>query len=366
MIRVIQIIDSLHVGGAERVAVNYANGLVSKINKSHICVTREEGPLLKSLNSDVGYIYLNKKSTLDLMAIFKLKNYVTLNKIDVLHAHSSSFFIAILIKLLLPKLQVVWHDHFGNSEFLSKRPKVILRIFSRFFTYIISVNLQLKSWSLENLACKKVKYVKNFSVLNNSGLDNTSLTGMSGKRILCLANLRAQKNHIRLLEAFKIVKNKYPDWTLHCVGKNFNDAYSELFFSKLKALDLEAYVNFYDSKIDILNIMNQSNIGVLISKSEGLPLALLEYGIAKLPIIATNVGDCGMLISDQSLGILLEDDGKSNVANAIIKYIEDFAYSQKTAENFNLKISKEYSSEAILSEILGIYNFIIANKVSMK
>ena len=60
MIRVLQIIDSLQVGGAERVAVNYANGLTDFIDESHLCVTREEGPLLKSVDSNVDYIYLNK------------------------------------------------------------------------------------------------------------------------------------------------------------------------------------------------------------------------------------------------------------------------------------------------------------------
>jgi len=362
MIRVLQIIDSLQVGGAERVAVNYANGLTDFIDESHLCVTREEGPLLKSVDSNVDYIYLNKKSTLDIKAIFKLKEYVSKNRIDILHAHSSSFFIAILVKMLLPSLKIVWHDHYGNSELLNQRPKTILRLSSRFFSHIFSVNSQLKDWSINNLVCEKVSYMKNFAVLNKLFSDLTFLAGREDKRILCLANLRQQKNHIRLLEAFEIIKNKYPDWSLHCVGKDFKDAYSELFFSKIKTLNLKEDVYFYDSRSDILNIMKQCNIGLLISKSEGLPLALLEYGIAKLPVISTDVGNCGMLISDESLGVLLSTDNKQEVADAIICYIENEKYMKSSASNFNTKIKNEYSGDVILKDILGIYESIISLK----
>lgn len=361
MIRAIQIIDSLQIGGAERVAVNYANGLASLLDASHICATREEGLLLKNINKEVSYVFLNKKSALDVKAIFKLKNYITQHKIDIIHAHSSSFFIATLVKIMSPKVKIVWHDHYGNSEFLSKRPKFILRLSSRLFSYIFSVNSKLKAWSLDNLLCKRVEYIKNFPVLDKINSDFTILNGTIEKRVLCLANLREQKNHIRLLEAFEIVKNKYPDWTLHCVGKDFKDLHSERFFFKLNELGLNDHVYFYNSRSDILNILQQCTIGMLISKSEGLPLALLEYGIANLPVISTNVGNCGMLIPDKSYGILLGDDDKENVANAILCYIKDLDYRRSCAHNFNLQIEKDYSSKVIFSQVLDIYKRIMSN-----
>ena len=51
--RVLQLIDSLHPGGAERVSVNIANALVENIDKSFLCVTREEGILKESLTPSV-------------------------------------------------------------------------------------------------------------------------------------------------------------------------------------------------------------------------------------------------------------------------------------------------------------------------
>jgi glycosyltransferase involved in cell wall biosynthesis len=46
----------------------------------------------------------------------------------------------------------------------------------------------------------------------------------------------------------------------------------------------------YGSQQDVENILNQATIAVLSSQSEGLPVALLEYGLYK-PVVVTAVGD---------------------------------------------------------------------------
>ena len=59
--RILQIIDSLDIGGAEKMAVNYANALSHKIEFSGLVTTRREGELKSQLNSEVNYLFLNRK-----------------------------------------------------------------------------------------------------------------------------------------------------------------------------------------------------------------------------------------------------------------------------------------------------------------
>ncbi|WP_412560349.1 glycosyltransferase [Winogradskyella sp. MIT101101] len=364
MVKVLQIIDSLHAGGAERLAVNYANELNENQIDSHLCATRSEGPLLESLDVNVGYIFLNRKSTLDIAAIFRLRSYISNHKINIIHAHASSYFISTVVKLLIPRVKIVWHDHYGNSEFLEKRPVKTLRLCSYQFSQIFSVNPKLESWAKNKLLCKNVRYIKNFPVLKIPHTHLTELKGKDGKRILCLANLREQKNHIRLLEAFKLIIRSHPDWTLHCIGKDFEDDYSKLFFSKLNEYGLQNHVFFYNAKSDILNILQQGTIGVLVSKSEGLPLALLEYGLAGLPVVCTDVGNCGNLIPNGSYGILIKNDNATLIAAAINKFIEDENYRTTSAKNFNLMTSENYSKERVIKEVVKIYHKITTHNKS--
>ena len=67
--KVLQIIDSLKAGGAERMAVNIANVLAKEGHDSHLCVTRKEGLLQQAIDPEVAYLFLNKKGKIGWRAI---------------------------------------------------------------------------------------------------------------------------------------------------------------------------------------------------------------------------------------------------------------------------------------------------------
>ena len=264
--RIVQIIDSLEPGGAERMAMQYANALAARIEFSGLVVTRNEGALDSQIDAKVSYLYLNKKKTVDFKALSTLRNYVIQHNVTVVHAHSTSFFLAFLLKLSMPSLKLIWHDHYGNSDFLSKRPFGMLRIVAPFFNGIIAVNQQLKSWAETRLNSSTVIYLANFSSEENTVSEHTILRGMEGKRIVCIANLREQKDHFTLLRVAEKLKVYDADWTFHLIGKDFGDDYSNKIRTLIVELDLEKNVFLYGSKLDIKNILDQTTLAVLTSK----------------------------------------------------------------------------------------------------
>lgn len=352
--RVLQLIDSLQAGGSERVAVNIANALSKNIEYSSLCATRKEGLLKQDILKKVDYLFLNKKHVLDIESIKRLNRFVKENQVEIIHAHSSSFFLATLIKLFNRNVSIIWHDHYGNSEFLNKRKHNVLKLCSKYFSHTFSVNKDLEEWAKEKLKLKSVSYLPNFGTLNKR-LVVTNLKGDTGKRIVCLANLRSQKDHITLIKAFKLVINQYQDWTLHCIGKNFKDEYSKLVENKIRELGLEKSVFLYDSKPDIYNILSQCQIGVLSSKSEGLPIALLEFGLAKLAVIATKVGENETVITHKTNGLLVNRSASKELAEAIKLYIENKELRDTFAERFNEHIEKNYSLKSQIETILSTY-----------
>ncbi|WP_166963627.1 glycosyltransferase [Yeosuana marina] len=352
--RVLQLIDSLHAGGAERVAVNYANALVHLTESSYLCATRAEGILKESLSKEVHYLFLKKTATIDLKAIKTLNGFIKNNEITIIHAHSSSFFLATLLKVLHPKLVLVWHEHYGNRNQTSNISKFILKSCSYFFTCIITVNESLKLRCEKKLLTKNVYVLPNYPIIN-SLLKVTTLYGESGKRVVCLANFRPDKDHINLLKAFKLVITKHSDWTLHLVGQDLNDDYSKTIKSYIKDQDLEAHVFLYGSCSDINHILYQSSIGVLSSKSEGLPLALLEYGLAGLPVVATNVGDCFQVISNTKEGLLIPSENKDALSDALCSFITNTALRHQVGQNLKSKVTTSFSETAIINRLLKLY-----------
>lgn len=351
--RIVQIIDSLEIGGAEKMAVNYANALSHRIEFSGLVTTRAEGKLKNELLNTVSYLFLNKKSTLDLGAVFRLKHYCKKNKVEFLQPHSSSYFTAFLVKLIYPKVKIIWHDHNGLSEFISTQKSLVLKFASYFFKGIIVVNFKLKAWAEKELYCKKVIYLPNFTAFDTTIKSETILKGIQGKRILCLANLRDQKNHYFLLKVAKKLKETHPDWTFHLVGKDFEDDYSNTIRTIIKKEELEKHVLIYGSKNDIKNIISQSDIAILTSKSEGLPIALIEYGLSKKPVVTTNVGEIPLIIKDGENGFmvgvndidLFHDNLNSLITNQNLR----IAFGNSLFET----IQNDHSEECILENYLN-------------
>ena len=350
--RILQLIDSLEAGGAERMAVNYANALAKQIDFSGLVVSRKEGPLVNQIDEGVSYFFLNRKSVFDFKALFKLRNYVVLHKVTLVHAHSTSFFLAFLLKVLCPSIKIIWHDHYGDSEFLHKRPLLALRLIAPFFSGIIAVNQKLKIWANENFNFQNAIYLPNFPSEEKNITENTVLEGMKGKRIVCLANLRVQKDHFLLLEVAKKLKLPHPEWTFHLVGKDFDDGYSKQIKSFIVENNLEKNVFLYGTKQDIKNILDQSTIAILTSQSEGLPMAVLEYGWHKKPLVVTDVGEISSVIKNGENGFLIVANQAELFYESLVTLIENDILQIDFGNLLFHTIDENYSEEIVLENYL--------------
>ncbi len=349
--RIVQIIDSLEVGGAERMAVNYANALSERITFSGLVATRKEGQLKSQLNDNVDYFFLNRRGAIGISAIFRLKSWCKKHQVDYVHAHSSSFFTASLLKLIHPKIKVIWHDHYGMSEFLASRPSFVLRAASLLFSGIISVNALLKDWATTVLHFKNTIYLTNFSMASYKGSENTLLKGIKGKQIICLANLRPQKNHFLLLKVAEKLKRSHPEWTFHLVGKDFNDDYSNE-IHRAVASSLNDTVYIYGAKNDTGNIISQAAIAILTSDSEGLPVALLEYGQYAKPVVVTNVGEIPTIINGKN-GLIVSPREPQLFYEALVLLIENPEIRSSMGAAFSQTIVENHSQNAVMDKYLN-------------
>ncbi len=119
---------------------------------------------------------------------------------------------------------------------------------------------------------------------------------------------------------------------------------------------LSANIFLYGSRPDISNILDQCEIGVLSSKSEGLPIALLEYGQASLAVITTKVGECVAVVESKTYGILINSEDKEQLSNSICYLIENEDIRLKKAKAFNEKVQNEYSENTVMNKIINVYN----------
>lgn len=357
--RILQLIDSLEAGGAERMAVNYANALQKEISFSALCATRKEGALKESLSPEVSYIFLDKKKSLDFKALFKLRSFVKANRIEFIHAHSSSFFMAVLLKFIYPRIKIIWHDHFGARYLQQKNKNLPLKLASLFFSKVMTINFDNKKWLEDALLTKEIEYFPNFIAFENDSTSFTKLKGESGKRIVFLANLKKPKNHIQFLKAFHKSEPLSKNWSLHLIGKDYQDDYSKEITEYIAKHSLEENVFIYGSCTDTFAILSQADIGVLCSTYEGFPVTLLEYGYANLAVLSTNVGFCSTVIEDGKNGLLFSPTNELEIIYKLNKLSQNSENIMATfAQNLNQTVNEHYTDKSVLQHYL---NWLIVN-----
>lgn len=347
--RVLQLIDSLQAGGAERMAIHYANALVPYVAASHLCVTRVEGILKESISPSVGYVFAAKKSTFDSGALKKVKKYIKEHQITIVHAHTTSYFFAVLLKFQMPSIKIIWHEHQGNRVHQSKKNNKALYVASFFFSAIFTVNEALSEWCKTNLNTKRVHYIPNFVV---SEREKSALETRK-KEIVCVANLKAPKNHLNLVKAFTEVYKEFPDWRLLLVGRIKEDAYAITLKNYITENKLDTSVVILGEQSDVFSILNKASIGVLSSDNEGLPVALLEYGLSGLAVVTTDVGHCSEVVQD--FGRIVPPNNPVALSGALKEYMQSSQKRVTDAQFFAAQIDKHYASASVVPKIIRFY-----------
>ena len=134
---------------------------------------------------------------------------------------------------------------------------------------------------------------------------------------------------------------------------NFNDDYYDKVLKEIQAFNLEDNIHFLGSRKDTAAILKVSDIGVLSSKSEGLPVALLEYGMAGLPVVVTDVGACKEVVLDYGKVVLPEN--YLSLSQSLLYLIQNKDKAITLGESFQKHVMTTFGASKYLKELEQFY-----------
>jgi len=213
----------------------------------------------------------------------------------------------------------------------------------------------LLNWGKKNLQVKKQFYFSHFPHLQYSRQKVYSPGFPPSKKIIHIAGWKPVKDHLTLLEAFSLVLQKHPDAGLHLIGPLYGDSYERTIKQKIKNLMIEKNIFIHGAQNHIGDWLNQASIGVLSSRSEGLPVSLLEYGMAGLAVVATAVGEIPSVLGNGKYGQLVPPENSQALADAILYYLEHPKEAQKKGEMLKKHVIKNYSEDVFINKLVSLY-----------
>ena len=111
---------------------------------------------------------------------------------------------------------------------------------------------------------------------------------------------------------------------------------------------------------DVLNLLKRCHIGVVSSKWEGLPVSLLEYGFAGLPVVSTSVGEIPQVLSYGAYGTLVPPEDSMALADGLRLLMSSHFLREESGRSFCRHIEENYSKESVIRQLLVIYKRILA------
>ncbi len=353
---VMHVTDTLDIGGAERMAVGLVNLLPRDRFEPHLCTTRRSGLLADVVAGDVNQLSLNRRSTFDIRAMWRLVRYVRTHDIRILHAHGTAVFVSAAASLFAPYPAVVWHIHYGRHAAQRSAGWQYRAIRAR-IGWSIAVSEALARWAINviGMPSKCVSYVPNFSV--PSRLEGPiDLPGQKGSRIVCVANFLPEKDHLNLVDAMSRVVQVRPDAHLLLVGGGEDSQWGRVVLAQVERVGLKKNVSFLGQRRDVVAILKGSDIGALGSKIEGLPLALIEYGEQSLPVVVTSVGQCPDVVDHGKAGLVVQPCNSVELADAILRLLGSPSDRAEMGRALHERVSTLFNAVSSVDSVHGIYD----------
>ena len=227
-------------------------------------------------------------------------------------------------------------------------------------TILVAVSEGVYKASIEEgVISQKIIKIPNgisISAINqNAGISARSELGVPDDSFLILSvgRLSFEKGHIFLLQSVPVVIERFPKTQFIIAGDG-------LLKSKLEAeadrLGITDSFRFLGIRTDVPQLLAASDIFVLPSRSEGLPMALLEAMAMSVPVIATDVGGINQVVKNQVTGLLIPSEDPVAIAESINELLEDKSKRTRLARAAKEIVVKNYSMEKMCLEYERLFN----------
>jgi glycosyltransferase involved in cell wall biosynthesis len=296
---------------------------------------------------------------LDRSVFEKIRSLVRRVGADVVHAHGYKADVYAYLALRKERIALIstchtWHDTDTSDRIYGAIDRCVLRNYDG----IVAVSEEVRIRLLKAGAAKeKVRYIQNGIDLRP--FDGSSVERQSAERPMLVGlacRLAPEKGVDLFLQMACGVLAELPNTRFVIAGDGPERAKLEVLIGKM---GLGARVDLLGRCEDMPRFFASIDILVSPSRSEGLPMVLLEAMAARLPIVATAVGAVPSVVQDNLTGLLVPASDVSSLARGVIRLLSDRVLRREIGDAAQALIAQEFSAERMTAEYSQLYQEIV-------
>ncbi|MNQ82548.1 Glycosyl transferases group 1 [compost metagenome] len=328
-VKILQVIDTLSVGGGEKIFVEVCNILYNeRVNITSLFLLKK-GFLQRDLNENIPFIELNRTNKWSCAEMYRCSK--ILKQYDLIHCHFRYVYkyISLVAKLFGVKSKIILHDHYGSIDIDKRVPFLLNSVLKP--NFYIGVSNTLQDWAVDSLQIKRNRVF----VLENIVSKSLQKQQYSKRYDLILvSNIKQLKNNKFGLEIVE-----HLNASLLLIGKNQNEAYYNEIIERKNRNGLSCDIDITQNNIQ--PILHCSKLGLHTSISESGPLVLIEYLAQGLPFLAYETGEVARILKPYFPEFFIDNFEVDQWAERIKMLLSKNADIEKMEEVFEMHFGKE-------------------------
>jgi glycosyltransferase involved in cell wall biosynthesis len=174
----------------------------------------------------------------------------------------------------------------------------------------------------------------------------------SGFTLVYVGRLEPVKNHALLLHAFRTALSSMPELRLWMVGDGSERKTLECLSAEL---GIAEQVTFWGQQLDVTPFFSAADVFIMSSKSEGLPMSLLQAFSLGLPAIVTDVGGMAEVVRLAQAGLIVSATDPPEMATAILWLAGSDAKREQFSKNAEATFCSRFGLGTMVDAYMDIY-----------
>ena len=363
--RILYVLTTLAVGGAERQVLAIAERMAARGHATSLLVLKEREP--DELSTELPVIYLDMRKSVPGFLQARRRGTAFLHEFrpDIIHSHNfHGNMLARQIRSSVPETKLISTIH--NVYEGGRLRMLAYRLTDRF----ADLNTAVSEAVAERFVRMKALGATNCVVVRN-GIDVGKFKQHTQRRCELRERMGAKdgfvwftcgrispaKDYRNLLRAFSKVCADFPTSRLWIAG-GCRTAHDEKYHQSMMALGPAEQVEWLGARGDISDLLNAADGFVLGSAWEGMPLALGEAMAMGLPVVATDVGGVRELVGD--VGVLAPAKDAGALAEAMLRVMRKSPVEQaEMGRSARERMVRSFNIDAKVDQWEALYRSVL-------
>jgi glycosyltransferase involved in cell wall biosynthesis len=366
--RVLYLVTRAERGGAQAHVLDLAVGMNGLFDV--VVATGEEGFLTEACREQsipvhvVPNLRREIKPIADLLSLRVLAQLMRRTQPDIVHAHT--FKAGFLGRLAAKRLKIacVYTVHmwpFGDGVPMSWRltAPACERLAARWCDRVITVSEVGARQASKHNICDQAKVTSIWNGIPDHAA-RARLERETELRCTMVARFTGFKDHALLLRAFAGVPGNA---RLVLAGDGSTLAAAK---ALARQLGIDERVEFAGVRSDVPELLERSDVFILASKQETLPISILEAMRAGLPVIATNVGGIPEEVIHEETGLLVRPGSVEDLSAALIRLLGNRTLRTEMGRAGRKRFEKMFQAQTMITKTAALYGEVLRERFSRR